>query len=105
MATRPLRQCAQAGCGTLVTEGYCPRHARPKQSRDDRERPSAAKRGYGVVWQRIRKAYLEQHPACERCGRRAKIVHHRDGDQHNNAWRNLEAMCWPCHETHHGRRK
>lgn len=108
MATRPQRQCAQAGCGELVTGGgYCPRHQRPRQARDDRERPSASKRGYGAVWRRIRKAYLSAMPLCERCPRprKATIVHHRDGDQHNNAWGNLEALCWKCHEVEHGRAK
>jgi len=46
---------------------------------------------------------------CERCQAAgytsaATVVHHRDGNQANNAWDNLESLCADCHETHHGRR-
>src|ERR671923_224266 len=30
----------------------------------DRQRPSAARRGYGPRWCRARAAYLERHPLC-----------------------------------------
>lgn len=30
---------------------------------------------------------------CERCGRDARDVHHRDGDWRNNAPQNLERLC------------
>ena len=103
MAKRPVRQCAQAGCSELVAGGYCTRHKRPNQARNERERPTRTQRGYGAVWQRIRAAFLAEHPGCQRCGKRAVLVHHRDGDQHNNAWRNLEALCRLCHEKEHGR--
>ena len=55
----------------------------------DRQRPSAARRGYGPRWRRARAAYLARHPLCVPCeeaGRLAPatvvdhVVPHR-GDQ------------------------
>lgn len=42
---------------------------------------------------------------CERCGRDARDVHHRDGDWRNNAPQNLERLCRSCHVTEHNRRR
>lgn len=67
----------------------------------------------GPAWKRCRKAYLaSRHYRCERCGKPAQTVHHR---QHltpvtiNNpsmalGWWNLEAVCRDCHgREHHGK--
>ena len=48
----------------------------------DRQRPSAARRGYGPRWRRARAAYLACHPLCVPCkvaGRlvSATVVDHR----------------------------
>ena len=63
------------------------------------------------AWKSTRDAYMEsQHHVCERCGRPAKIVHHRrylDGDNVNDLegtalnWDNLEALCQECHNREH----
>jgi 5-methylcytosine-specific restriction protein A len=65
-------------------------------------RPSPS-RTYGRRWQRLRRAYLAQHPICEcGCSYAATIVDHRK-PHHGDAalmyaWDNLEALTKPCHD-------
>jgi len=68
-------------------------------------RGGSTKRGYGAAWQRLRAAKLRQNPLCERCGAPATVVHHKDHNQFNDFWDNLEAVCRACHEEHHGRKR
>jgi 5-methylcytosine-specific restriction protein A len=72
-----------------------------QQRRYDRERGSAASRGYGAEWRVIRAAVLRDEPACRRCGQPARDVDHivpRDqgGDDTRT---NLQALCKPCHAS------
>ena len=81
----------------------------------DRQRPSAARRGYGPRWRRVRAAFLAQHPLCAACRAQGRvvpatvvdhIVPHR-GDQ-TLFWdeANWAALCKPCHDSktaHEGR--
>jgi 5-methylcytosine-specific restriction protein A len=65
-------------------------------------RPSPS-RVYGRQWQKLRAAYLAQHPLCE-CGclRPAGVVHHRKPHHGDTAllyaWDNLQALSKPCHD-------
>ena len=71
------------------------------------ERPTAAKRGYNHQWQRLRLAYLQQHPLCVRCKLTkrvtlATVVDHvtpHRGD-HSLMWNplNWQALCKACHD-------
>jgi 5-methylcytosine-specific restriction protein A len=73
----------------------------------ERQRPSAARRGYGSRWRRARAAYLARHPLCVPCrvaGRLAPatvvdhvVPHH--GDQ-RLFWdeSNWQSQCKPCHD-------
>jgi 5-methylcytosine-specific restriction enzyme A len=74
----------------------------------DRERPSAARRGYGPRWRRARAAFLAQHPLCAACGALGRVaaativdhvVPHR-GDQ-RLFWdeRSWAPACKPCHDA------
>jgi 5-methylcytosine-specific restriction enzyme A len=74
----------------------------------DRQRPSAARRGYGPRWRRARAAYLARHPLCVRCQADGRIepsttvdhiVPHR-GDQ-KLFWdeANWAALCKRCHDA------
>jgi 5-methylcytosine-specific restriction enzyme A len=74
----------------------------------DRERPSAARRGYGSRWRRARAAFLAQHPLCATCQDQGciepsttvdHIVPHR-GDQ-RLFWdeANWAALCKRCHDA------
>ena len=81
----------------------------------DRERPSAARRGYGRRWRRARAAFLAVHPLCAACRAQGRVVPaavvdhvvpHR-GDQ-ALFWdqSNWTPSCKPCHDrktTHEGR--
>ena len=40
----------------------------------DRQRPSAARRGYGPRWRRARAAFLAQHPLCAACRALGRVV-------------------------------
>jgi 5-methylcytosine-specific restriction enzyme A len=40
----------------------------------DRQRPSAARRGYGPRWRRARAAYLARHPLCVPCEAAGRLV-------------------------------
>jgi 5-methylcytosine-specific restriction protein A len=74
----------------------------------DRERPSAARRGYGRPWRRARAAFLAQHPLCVACRAQGRVVAasvvdhvvpHR-GDQ-RLFWDtgNWAPSCKPCHDA------
>ena len=65
-------------------------------------------------WKETRKAYLESHFLCERCGEPAKIVHHKKPITRANIhdpnitlnWDNFEAVCQDCHnKEHHATKK
>jgi 5-methylcytosine-specific restriction endonuclease McrA len=100
MPRRPALPCRQPGCPRLNCELH-----RPK--RED-NRPSAAVRGYGRRWQRLRLMYLRAHPLCadpfgvhEAAGETvaATDVDHvtarRFGGE--DEWENLQALCHQCH--------
>lgn len=83
----------------LTYEGEgCPRHPRPR--RPD-PRASAARRGYGAAWRKMRAAFLRAHPTCQApgCGRPSAHADHRKpraagGADHPS---NLVALCASCH--------
>lgn len=63
-------------------------------------RPSAAARGYGAHWRRVRAAVLAERPVCEECNRVAAVdVDHvvslRKGGTNDPS--NLRALCHSCH--------
>lgn len=71
MPRKPLRPCNNPGCRNLVEKGYCAGHEKERAAqkrqhdkRYNRERGSAAARGYGGRWRKYRAAYLAKHPLC-----------------------------------------
>jgi 5-methylcytosine-specific restriction enzyme A len=74
----------------------------------DRQRPSAARRGYGPRWRRARAAYLVRHPLCVRCGAAGRIQPSTVAD-HVTPHRgdpalfwdeaNWAALCKACHDA------
>ena len=110
MPTKPKVPCKHPGCAALVPSGqkYCDRHKvlHPEEVR------SAASRGYGAAWKKVRKTFLQAHPLCMECmkeGRFVKatvvdhVIPHR-GDQ-KLFWdrSNWQALCKRCHDEKTGR--
>jgi 5-methylcytosine-specific restriction protein A len=96
----PKRPCRQPGCPNL----NCKEH---RAKRLD-ARPSAASRGYGRRWQRLRLMFLRANPLCAdpfglhaNSGEVAMAEHadhikpKRDGGQ--DKWDNLQGLCHSCH--------
>ena len=108
MPFKPAKPCAYAGCGALTHDRYCSAHARAVARQYDQQRGSAAARGYGRRWQRLRLQFLQRHPLCEACKAEdrltaATVVDHIEphrGDQRlfwdQNNW---QALCKPCHDA------
>jgi len=104
--------CAAAGCLSLAYNGpyceYCEQHTRQKAKQYDKERGTAAQRGYDAKWRRYRIQYLAQHPYCVKCLKEGKfvfatvidhIIPHKgdiklfwDGNNH-------QALCKSCHDA------
>ena len=64
----------------------------------------------GVRWKRLAARYKSKHPLCERCEAAGLVepavdVHHKaerlDAPRLAYSWANLEALCKPCHTSHH----
>lgn len=119
MAGLPPRPCNFPGCPNLSRDGsgWCSKHKaygeqkrKGDQKKYQQRRGSAASRGYGGEWRKIRTAKLKRNPLCEECEKHGRVtvawtVHHIDHDQHNNDDSNLMSMCRDCHEIHHGRKR
>lgn len=78
MPSKSPRVCNKPGCGVPTMGGYCERH-KGEVLRYERERASAAKRGYGRRWRRYAKWFLAQpeNRICKcGCGRLSSEVDH-----------------------------
>ena len=96
------RACSHPGCPTPAVRGSLSCEAHQDRGHEpSRPRPSAARRGYGRAWRRIRARFLRAHPLCcaPECDRPATEVDHvtplADGGTH--AWSNLQPLCKPHH--------
>ena len=74
----------------------------------DRERPSAARRGYGSRWRRARTAFLAHHPLCAACRAQGRVVPatvvdhevpHRGHPERFWNEANWQGLCKPCHDA------
>jgi len=92
-----LTVCTDPSCPELVTRGRCAKHRREAEQK----RGTPASRGYTNAWRKVSAAFLERHPACNRCGNLAEHAHHHDGLGPNGPrghdLANLEALCHSCH--------
>jgi 5-methylcytosine-specific restriction protein A len=107
MPRRPRKRCRHPGCPELTDESYCQEH-RADGKKYDSDRGTAAERGYGSAWQKIRALKLARDPLCEECLAKgivkpAEQVHHEDENPHNNLKNNLKSLCVPCHLAKRGR--
>lgn len=110
MPFRPPRPCRHPGCPALVRgrDSYCPEHLRVHTWVEDPGRGSAASRGYGGAWRKIRKAFLAAFPLCSDIhgvhARRGEVALATDVDHilplkegGTNDWSNLRSLCHSCH--------
>ncbi|MDE2342931.1 MAG: HNH endonuclease [Betaproteobacteria bacterium] len=83
-------------------------HGEPERKRYDRERGSAASRGYDRNWQRFRENFLSDHPLCADCENIGRVtlaveVHHVKKLRHRPDLRldpeNVMALCHSCHSA------
>lgn len=102
------RLCNHPGCGGTALRGstYCSVHKAASDERraervvvSERQRESAARRGYDAKWRRNRAMFLRHHPVCCQCGKPATEADHiqpraRGG---SDRWDNLQPLCKPCH--------
>jgi len=105
MPYKPKTPCRFPGCPEMATkDGYCDKHRREIKRRYDKDRPSAARRGYNYRWQKIRKMFLAENPLCHDCLERGEVkaaeeVHHikplAEGGTHE--FSNLMSLCKECH--------
>jgi 5-methylcytosine-specific restriction protein A len=72
----PPRPCTYPGCPALIIGkgSRCEKHKRQEAKRYDRERGSAASRGYDSRWQRARIVYLKQNPLCIECQKDGRLT-------------------------------
>lgn len=107
MPTKPGRACSKPGCRGIIRDGVCsvcgPLRVRVQRQHDE-QRGTAAQRGYGARWQRLRSMVLSASPLCAECAREGRVtpatdVHHlvkrRDGGP--DSFENLEPLCHACH--------
>lgn len=119
MALAPSKMCAHPGCSSRAAAGEsrCAEHLKVQRQKEaerqeqyDRRRGTAKSRGYGKEWRKVRDAKLRKEPLCYICRREGRItgaavVHHRDGNPHNNNENNLMSLCRDCHERLHKRKR
>lgn len=66
--------CANPGCPEVTRERYCTAHAKAEQRRYDKQRGTAAERGYGYRWQKARKRFLRDNPLCSHCEKEGQVT-------------------------------
>jgi 5-methylcytosine-specific restriction protein A len=109
MPTKPKTLCSRPGCNGLVDDLGCSVCGKKRAMRwADSRRGTAAERGYGNDWRKLRNRYIKQNAMCERCIRlrdelrEAVEVHHKQpfhglNDPLRLDWNNLESLCEACH--------
>ena len=102
--SKPRRPCAVPGCpNEAVVGSRCAEHSVMARQMYERDRPSAAARGYDQHWRRVRAAYIKAHPYCcvPGCGEPTTDVDHviRLADGGTNQWSNLQGFCHRHHSS------
>lgn len=111
MPRRAPRPCSHPGCPNLVREPgerYCAEHRAQHTRQYDRDRGSAAARGYGARWRRLRTMVLARQPICADPfgihAARGEVVASTDVDHivprrrgGRDTMENLQGLCHECH--------
>lgn len=108
MPVKPLKPCNKIGCPELTRERFCSKHKQDMSSQYEKERGSAAARGYDGRWRKYRLSFLRRHHLCVYCQAQGiveaatvvdHIVPHKGDsklfwDKHNH-----QALCASCHSA------
>lgn len=108
MPTAALKPCRHPGCPNPTANVYCEQHqGAQKIQREyfDKQRGSAARRGYGRLWQAIRLRILARDPICSNPFNLEnhivistevdhKVPRSSGGDDSDD---NLQGVCTSCH--------
>lgn len=108
------RPCITPGCpNASVFRGRCQTCSDVYTKRYEADRAKEHAESYDDQWRELSRVYRHQHPECELCKERgimtqSVLVHHiqpldRGGDRLSIS--NLQALCRPCHERIHGRKR
>lgn len=108
-----LRPCLKQGCSNLATDGYCDEHhyireeqQRRRQQTYNQHRPEHHAWYRSDDWERVRKRQLAEHPLCQDCEAKGRIViatevHHVEKVANDKQKRldrsNLMSLCKSCH--------
>ena len=112
MPRKSKRPCRFKGCAELVDSesGYCAEHEKISARNYDKARAFEHNRRYNYRWRKIRAAFLNANPFCEKCkseGRYilAEEVHHKKplSEGGTSDFRNLMSLCKSCHSKIHSR--
>lgn len=75
MPTARPKPCRHPGCKQLVKdEAYCAEHKKVQRQIEDRDRATAAQRGYDSRWRKASKTFLSRHPLCQACEVKGKVT-------------------------------
>lgn len=74
MPSAPMKPCSKVACSNLTRERYCADHAKLIQQRYDKERGTAAQRGYDSKWRKARLGFLRKHPLCTYCIAKGLVI-------------------------------
>lgn len=107
---KPGVSCKKGGCPGVVRDSVCTvcgPLVKARRKEHDQRRGSAARRGYGRNWQKVRDMHLAEFPLCVECLVEGKtvlatdvdhIVRRRDGGSDGDG--NLQSLC----HSHHSRK-
>jgi len=104
MPSRPRKPCSQPGCSkTTANGGPCDAHRRQREARRKEDGNDAYRT---TRWQRVRRAYLYDHPWCLLCTRAATVADHfpksrrellAEGVSNPDESSRLRPLCSSCH--------
>ncbi len=110
MPDLPPSACIRPACpGKALSGQLCPKHRREYESQRkdlvaqaDVRRPSAARRGYGHAWRKVRASVLTANPTCQIRGSRCSLLatevdHIVPKPEGTDDPSNLQSACKPCH--------
>ncbi|MDU6924012.1 HNH endonuclease signature motif containing protein [Franconibacter helveticus] len=108
MPPRMPKACRMRGCGKPTTDrsGYCEAHRGTGWERHNKGK-TAAQRGYGAEWRRVRNIVIRRDKGlCQSCKRQGifrpgSSVDHIVAKAHggSNKLDNLECICSECHKA------